>query len=277
MNLVDGMLATGVVNVAKQNSLIFTMLPFLPVSGGSYSYNVVDEVSSAKFRLIGEEAPATGIVPIQKVELLKVLSNDALVDRAVMQMQNVSDIRAVESEVKTVELMTMFEDSFLYGTELEAGFKGLEPRLLEVPAIGTVFTGTITGTAPAELDLLDEVLDAVTGVRNGAGLIVCNSKSKRALSKLMRNCGNLVQTVEVFGHSVIAYDGVPIYVSEAVKDGDIFIMSFDETNGVTGLTNGGLTVKDAGLQGTFYRTAIEFIGAIAVRNPKAFAMIKAPK
>lgn len=165
-----------------------------------------------------------------------------------------------------MSLANLFEKTFFYGVGTNAKeFKGLASRVTD--GIGKEFTGALS------MEAFDEVLDYIS---YGAGekVIICNAKTRREINKMMRAEGQVVQTVEKYGQSVISYDGAIIYTSEAVKDNEIFFVNFEEAVGVSGLTVGGLTATEQGFEGTNHRTAVELVAGVKTPHPRCFGLFK---
>ena len=274
LNLVQSDLAKGVVVQAQASSIIFKALPWINVNSNAYEYNVINDMPVPSFRDLGENVIGASISPIKEVELLKIMSADVLTDRALTLYQNINDIRAEQTGVAVDSMMQNYESLFFYGTGSMKDFKGLLPRL---GVVGKEFNGTITGlkaNVETEMELLDQALDYVQGVReSGKGFIFVSPTTKRALNKLCRN-GGVFDTVEAFGRSVLAYDGVPIIPIESITGNEIFVCKFDEANGISGLTCGGLKSEDMGMENVNYRTMVEMLCGVAVKHPRAFAVIR---
>lgn len=261
-------LSRACVMVADTQSTIFGLLPFTLTNGSmSHCYNVVNELNDVLFREIGEQVVGDNVAPEIKNERLKILSGDVLLDRIFVsgRVGNVIDIKAEQTEIAIMSMMTRFEEQFFYGDGLNKCFKGLYPRLEE--GMGMKFTGTLN------MEQLDECLDYVR-YSKGEIIMVCNPKTRRAISKLMRTENAITTTVEQFGKAVTQYDGVTIHTSEAVHNGEIFFINLNQSSGVSGLTVDGLRANDQGFEGSMYRIAIEMIVALAVKHPRAFAVLE---
>ena len=269
INLVHDTMAKGCVAALQENSLILNVLPMKDNAGSmTHLYSVVKSAVNAQFREVGENVAGDCIAPEQMVETLKVLTSDILIDRLYFngRIGNLTDVRIENTTVAMMSLANLFEDTLFYGTgENAKEFKGLVPRIAD--GIGKEFAGNL------EMSQFDEVLDYIS---YGAGtkVIICNAKTRRSISKMMRTEGHVVQTVEAYGQSVISYDGAIIYTSEAVKDGEIFFINFEESVGVSGLTLGGLTATEQGFEGTQHRTAVELVAGVKTPHPRCFAILK---
>lgn len=267
LNFVADELTRGCVMSIQDNSVLMGLLPFKTTGGSmTHIYNVVDEYTASEFRNINEGVNGSFVEPEQVVETLKILSGDVKVDRIFLTggVGNINDIKSEQTLIAMKSMANKLETQFLYGTGTGKDFKGLKPRIAD--GIGKSFTGALS------MDILDECIDYIS---YGAGtkVIICNPKSKRALNKLMRASNTATTTVEMFGQSVIKYDGVVIYTSEAVADDEIFFINLDEAIGVTGLTTNGLHASEQGYENNFYRTAVEMIVGLKTAHPRCFCIL----
>lgn len=267
LNFVADELTRGCVMSIQDNSVLMGLLPFKTTGGSmTHIYNVVDKYTASEFRNINEGVNGSFVEPEQVVETLKILSGDVKVDRIFLTggVGNINDIKSEQTLIAMKSMANKLETQFLYGTGTGKDFKGLKPRIAD--GIGKSFTGALS------MDILDECIDYIS---YGAGtkVIICNPKSKRALNKLMRASNTATTTVEMFGQSVIKYDGVVIYTSEAVADDEIFFINLDEAIGVTGLTTNGLHASEQGYENNFYRTAVEMIVGLKTAHPRCFCIL----
>lgn len=268
LNLVHSELEKGVVLTAQENSTILGLIPTIDTNGAmSYSYNVVDSLrDDVAFREIGEQYEGSYSISELKTETLKILSADVKIDRIFTDgiIGNANDVLVEQTTQATISIADKFEKNFFYGADSK-GFKGLETRIAD--GIGKQFEGALS------MDLLDEVLDHVRYTK-GDIVLAMNAKTRRQLTKLMRESNVTTNNVDLFGKSVTKYDEVVILVSEAVKDGELFAINFNEILGVSMLTSKGVQVNEQGYRGTQKVTAVELVSAIKTSHPRCFAQLK---
>lgn len=267
LNFVADNLAQGCVMAIQDNSVLMGLLPFKSTGGSmTHMYNVIDEYTGSEFRNINEGVTGSYVEPEQKIETLKILSGDVIVDRIFLTggVGNINDVKAEQTAIAMKSMANKLETQFLYGNGVGKDFKGLKPRISD--GIGKTFTGALS------MDLLDECIDYIS---YGAGtkVIICNPKTRRALTKLMRDSNTATTSVEMFGQSVIKYDGVVIYTSEAVADNETFFINLEESIGVTGLTTNGLHASEQGFENNFHRTAVEMIVGLKTAHPRCFCIL----
>lgn len=294
-------LQRGVVETFVQESRILDRLPLLPIEGNAYAYNEELTLPGVEFRAVNSAyAESTGTVN-PKSETLVILGGDADVDTFIVKTRgNLNDQRALQTRGKVKAASYKFQDAFINGdTGVDANsFDGLAKRLTGSQVIsagtnGLEIVGSDDAARHSFLDKLDELLAAVNG---GADALYMNAS---VLSKIKSSARRLTiydQTTDQFGRQVATYNGVPLIDIGNKADGtpiipqtetqgsssvasSIYAVKFgrDETDqAVSGLTNGGIQVKDLGEIDAkpVYRTRIEFFCGLAVFGGKAAARLK---
>lgn len=276
LNFCSTDLAKGCVQALEKYSPVLTEIPVMEVVGSAHSFNVMKELVNAGWRTIDQDLGASQALPEKYTVDMKIAQADVKVDRSLTKMGDLANVRAVETETAMIAMAQKILDGILYGNAEDNSMNGLTHYIES--GFGTKFEGTITGdvaNVDTELEMIYEAIDSVAFARDGVTVIFVSPATHRKLNKLCRNANVTLTKVEAFGTSVMAFDNIPVLVDEAVKDGDIFIVKLGEQF-VSLLSNGGLTAEDAGLHGVHYITAVEFIGNLCVKHPKAFALISAP-
>lgn len=272
-NFIQDDLSTGCVMVLAKKSAVLEEMPVIKVSGSAYSYNVFNELPNAGARALDQDLGASFINPTRHTVDMKILSADVKVDRAIVQMDNINSTRAMETMASMEALAQEITGGILYGTGEGVEMEGLDVKITK--GVGKKFAGTITGdvaNVDAELEMLYEALDFVQDIRTETGCIFVSPKMLRNFNKLVRNAKMTMGTIEAFGRSLPAFDGVAIIVDEQVKDSDIFIVRLSENHTALCSVNG-IVATDAGLQGVHYVTAVEGLFNLVVKHPRAFAKI----
>jgi hypothetical protein len=175
-------------------------------------------------------------------------------------------------------------------------FDGLKKRLTGAQVIAAATNGlAVVGADDAARHTFFDALDALLAAVPGAQALYMNSL---ILSKIRSSARRLTiydQTVDTFGRKIATYNGVPMFDIGAKADGSLIIpqtetqgtsniassiyaVRFGNSEGdqaVTGLTNGGVSVRDLGEQQAkpVYRTRIEFFTGLAVFGGKAAARL----
>lgn len=294
-------LQRGVVETFVQESPVLDRIPLLPIEGNAYAYNEELTLPGVEFRAVNSAyAESTGTVN-PKSESLVILGGDADVDTFIVRTRgNLNDQRALQTRGKVKAASYKFQDAFVNGdTAVDANsFDGLKKRLTGAQVIDAATNGlAVVGADDAArhsfLDKLDELLAAVNG---GADALYMNAAVKSKIKSSARRLTIYDQTTDSFGRTVATYNGVPLIDIGNKADGtaiipqtetqgtsniasSIYAVKFgrDETDqAVSGLTNGGVQVKDLGEIDSkpVFRTRIEFFCGLAVFGGKAAGRLR---
>jgi len=297
-------LQRGVIETFIQNSPVLDRIPLLEIAGNAYAYNEEGTLPGVEFRAVNNAySESTGTVN-QKTESLVILGGDADVDRFIARTRgNLNDQRAVQTAMKVKAASYKFQDTFFNGdvTVDANGFDGLKKRLTgsQVVAAGTnglPIVGNGTTDPQAFFDQLDNLLSLVPGIDATNGAIYANAGLSAKIRSAGRRIGG-VDTVreDLTGKRVLQYNGIPVLDPGLTAAGaailgqtetqgsssvtsSIYAVKFGEDEGdrgVTGLTNGGVDVRDLGevQDKPVFRTRIEFYCGLAVFGGKAAARL----
>jgi hypothetical protein len=291
-------LQRGVIETFVQESKVLDRIPLKPIEGNAYAYNEEATLPGVEFRAVNSAySESTGTFN-QKTETLTILGGDADVDTFIQQTRgNLNDQRAEQDKMKVKAASYKFQDAFINGdSSVDANsFDGLKKRLvgtqvLDAGANGLSVIGESSDDRHAFFDKLDELIAAVKGGQPSA--LYMNDLVKAWLRSAARREGFWQQERDEFGKVVDFYNGIPFVdlgenlagariLPQTEKQGEsgevcssIYAVRFGSDEGdraVTGLTNGGVQVKDLGeLQAKpAYRTRIEFFCGLAVFGPGA--------
>ncbi len=284
-------LQRGVITTFAQSSPILEMLPFMDVSGNSYKYNVEKALPGIAFRDVNAGYTASSGEVEQRFESLVILGGDSDVDRFIVNTRgNVNEIRAIHTQMKAKALAKQFTKQFFKGDAAAAadanhiaiGFDGLDARLVgtsqELDNTDTELGGT---GGKLTLNALHTLLDQVNG---GADALFMGKAMRRELQKLLEGQTHYVQVgkdsfgrpIEMFGDVQIRTVEDELLPIDATNGGDIYAIKFGAMDAVSGLQNGGVSVRDLGELDTLpvYRTRIEWYVSMAKFHPKAAARLK---
>lgn len=290
-------LQRGVVETFVQESKVLDRIPLKTIEGNAYAYNEEATLPGVEFRAVNSAySESTGTVN-QKTETLVILGGDADVDTFIQQTRSdLNDQRAEQDRMKVKAASMKFQDAFINGDVATDpnSFDGLKKRLtggqvIDAGANGLPIIGASSDDRHAFFDKLDELMAAVKG--GAPDVLYMNNLVKSWLASAARREGFHKQERDEFGRIVDFYNEVPFVdlgenlagerilpQTEKVgaKEGtsSIYAVRFGSDEGdraVTGLTNGGVQVKDLGeLQSKpAYRTRIEFFCGLAVFGPGA--------
>ena len=295
-------LQRGVIETFVQTSPLLDRIPLLEIEGNAYAYNSEGTLPGVEFRAVnGSYNESTGTVN-QASEKLVILGGDADVDTFIQKTRsNLNDQRAVQTAMKVKAASYKFQDTFINGDVVADAnaFDGLKKRLtggqvLSAPgANGSPIYGAAADTE-AFWAAMDELVASVPGLTEGSGAIYANSKLIGKIKSAGRRAGGTEMVREdMTGKRVLMWNGIPILdLGQTAAGADIlpltetkgtssltssiYAVKFgqDESDaGVTGLTNGGVSVRDLGEIDAkpAFRTRIEFFCGVGVFSGKAAA------
>jgi hypothetical protein len=292
-------LQRGVIETFVQSSPILDRIPFMDIEGNSYRYNSEGTLPGVSFRGVNEAyVESTGTVN-QASEGLVILGGDADVDTFIQKTRSdLNDQRAVQTAMKVKAASYKYQDAFFNGdvTVEPKGFDGLKKRLVGGQVIDAATNGM--DIVAAGHDFLD-ALDALLALTD-ADVIYGNKKVIGKVNSVLRRLGGGDWITEAAtGKRVPTYNGIPILdpgktaagadilpqtetVGTASDTGSLYAVKFGEDEGdggVTGLTNGGVSVRDMGEvdDKPAFRTRIEFFTGLAVFAGSAAARLRGVK
>ncbi|MTV50083.1 phage major capsid protein [Heliobacillus mobilis] len=281
-------LQKGVINTFARSSPILELLPFMEISGNSYKYNQEQTLPGIAFRSVNEGYVESAGVVNQLSEGLYILGGDVDIDKFLVQTRgNVNDIRSIHTDMKAKALALEFTRAFIKGDAAQPGqFDGLQKRLTNKQVIDGK-------DEVLDLPKLDELIDAVEGEPD---VIFCSKTMRRELKLVLQNSKHYIESGEdSFGRPVATYAGIPIRIIETDGAGQeilgfteldkagttndtasIYAIKFGAEQYVSGLRNGGVSVRDLGEIDSkpVFRTRIEFYCGMAVFHPRAAARLR---
>lgn len=293
-------LQRGVIETFVIESVVLDRLPLLPIEGNAYAYNEEATLPGIEFRAVNSAyAESTGTIN-QKTESLVILGGDADVDTFLVKTRgNLNDLRAAATRGKVKAATFKFQDAFINGdVAVDANsFDGLKKRLTgaRVIAAGANGLGVIGADDAARHSFLDQ-LDALLALVPNADALYMNASILSKVKGSARRLTIFDQTVDDFGRKIATYQGVSLLDIGTKADGTVIIPQTDVqgTSGATtssiyavrfgrdesdqavsGLTNGGVDVRDLGEQDAkpVFRTRIEFFCGLGIFGAKAAARL----
>ena len=291
-------LQRGVIETFVQESPVLDRIPLMDIEGNAYAYNEEATLPGIEFRAVNASyTESTGTVN-QKTEALVILGGDADVDSFIVKTRgNLNDQRAVQTRGKVKAAAYKYQDAFVNGdTAVDANsFDGLKKRLTGTQVIDTATNGLpVLGNGGTDvqafLDKLDELIAAVPG---GPDALYLDAAIRAKLTSGLRRVNQYVRAADepraiagLPGREVPVYNEIPL-IDIGTKGDGTKIIPITETQGtatdsssiyavkwgrgegdqaVTGLTNGGVDVRDLGEIDSkpVYRTRIEFFCGVAV-------------
>ncbi|WP_328546794.1 major capsid protein [Streptomyces platensis] len=297
-------LQRGVLETFVIESPVLDRIPFLTIQGNAYAYNEEATLPGVEFRAVNNGySESTGTVN-PKSEKLVILGGDADVDRFIVQTRgNLNDQRAIQTRMKVKSAAYKFQDHFINGdTAVDVnGFDGLKKRLTGAQVIsagtnGMPIVGADDAARQAFFDKMDELVAAVPGLNGSNGALYTNRNVIAKVRSAARRIGGVDLVKEALtGKMIVTWNGIALLdmgqtaagtdiIPQTETQGSssvatsIYAVKFGSAEGdraVTGLTNGGVQVRDLGELDTkpVYRTRLEFYTGLAVFGGKGAARL----
>lgn len=225
---------------------LFTLLPFIPVSGNAYAWErELALVTATNTAIGGAFTPGQSTyTPVSvalttlgaQVEINKLLLNQnvgAIVDGGLQASQLARGAKSVGR---------LFSQQFMLGDGTSNKMLGLESTIADSAFADQLIDA---GDAALTMEMLDELISRVTLRR--PDVIVATQKGRNKIKSLMRGLGG-VTYMEVAGRQLMAYDGIPVIANDWIAadvDGStagaqqgIFAMCLG-SDGVAALTTAG--------------------------------------
>ena len=282
-------LQRGVIETFARTSSFLEMLPQMEISGNAYAYNQEGALPGIGFRDVNEGYTASEGVINPQSEKLYIAGGDVDVDRFIIQTRsNINDVRAIHTEMKAKALALAITNQYFNGDQAvnAKGFDGLKKRLSGKQVIEAGADG-----AELTITMLDELIDAVEGEPDA---LFVSKAMRREIKRVIQNHNGYSEGLyDAFGRPVMTYGGIQIRTIEddnlgnqilgfnetqgtATDAGSIYAVRFGPEQYVSGLQNGGVSVRDLGElnEKPVFRTRIEWYAGMAVFHPKAAARLK---
>ena len=286
----DETLKATVMELYARSSDIMQYMPFESISGNAMNFNREQTLPSAGFRALNE-AYTEGTGKVDRVtETLTIAGGDLDVDVFLVKTGS-ADQRGSQEAMKIKALSLAITKTIIKG-DVESTpkeFDGLQVRCIGDQLIDA---GSSSGGDALSLLKLDELIDAVDEPTH----LLMNKTLRRRLTAAARTTtvgGYITYDLDAFGRQVTKYNDMPILIAdkdnnyddimpftEACASGSsvgtsIYCLSFAE-NGVVGLQNGDMDVRDMGEidEKPVYRTRIEWYITLAVLRARAVARLR---
>ena len=288
-------LERGVIETFVISSPVLDRLPLKSINGNAYSYTTEGTLPGVEFRAVNSAyAESTGTVN-SATEKLVILGGDADVDSFLVRTGGqLADLRAEQTAFKVKSASYKFQDAFFNGdTAVDANsFDGLRKRVTGaqvVDAQAATGTGTggipILGAADSDRYRFFDALDAVVAQVPGANAIYASSAVIAKIASSMRRLTMTNEGMDNFGRRVLTFNGIPLLDpgtnaagASILPSTELYVVKYGsgvQDGGVTGLTNGGVSVRDLGEIDAkpVFRTRIEFFCGVALFGGKAAARL----
>lgn len=301
----DDDLQRGVIEVFVIESSVLDRIPFMDVEGNSYAYREELTLPGVEFRAVNSAyAESTGTFN-PRSENIVILGGDADVDVFIEKTRsNINGQRAEQEKLKTKALAFKFQDAFINGdTAVDANsFDGLKKRITGAQVIDAAANGL--GPVAGAHDFFDALDSLIAAIEGQPDVLYMNKSIRTRIMNSGRRLGGTDWIKEAFFEEtetpstkrIPTYNGIPMLDIGTKADGtqiipqtetmgasvvtsSIYAVKFGGSEGdhaVTGLNNGGVSVRDLGEQHVkpVYRTRIEFFCGLALFGSRGAARLR---
>lgn len=266
-----------------------SILPWMDLPGGSYSYNQEAKLPNVGFRGINEGYTASIGVINPQVETLKIAGGDLDVDKALIKMHG-AGVRTTQEAMKVKAFGQTITDAFINGDSSDGvSFDGLRRRVTGYQLLAA--NEDIPGVSGAlSLATLDEAIDRVQGATH----LLMDGRMRNLLNRAARANvgGEILWGTDSFGKRIAYYNDLPIVIVEennhgnrildfnevgpdaAANTGSIYVAAFGEGK-IKMIQNGVMEVTDLGeiTDKPVLRTRVEWLVGMAIENGKSVARV----
>lgn len=274
-----------IIELYAGSSDILANLPFTSIQGNALKYNRETALPGIGFRGVNEGYTASTGVLNPLTESLVIAGGDLDVDKFIVDTMGMNQ-RAVQEAMKVRALALAWTAKFIKGDTANdpKEFDGLQTRITGSQKIAAGSTANGTALSLAKLD------EAIDQTLNPTHMIMSKAMARKfaAAARNSSVSGYISWDKNQLGQRVMAYNDIPILTvdldhtqtailpfTEAATSGtatasSIYIISAGE-EGVIGLQNGGIDVRDLGELETApkYRTRVEWYTGLAAFNGRA--------
>lgn len=281
----------GVIETIGTYGSVYSVIPFMDISGASYTYNREEALSGIAFRGVNESFTSETSVVNPQTEVLKISGGQIDVDKFIVDAHG-EDQREMQERMKMKGIALDWGKTFFKGDSEQnvREFDGLQKRLVGSQLIDA---GATSGGDALSLEKLDELIDAVDTPTH----LFMNRTMARRLNAATRNTGVsgfITWSQDEFGRRVQMYNDLPIVLvdedsqrnqilpfTEAAPAGgtaqctSIYCASIGDGQ-LMGIQNGTMDARDLGLldDGTKYRTVVEHYNGIVLLGDKSAARLR---
>lgn len=278
-----------VIEMFAGSSELNSVLPFMDLPGGSYSYNQEAKLPNVGFRGVNEGYTASiGIINPQ-TETLKIAGGDLDVDKALIKMHG-AGTRSTQEAMKVRAFGQTITDAFINGDASDGvSFDGLRRRVTGYQLLAAN-EDTPSVSKPLSLATLDEAIDRVPGATH----LIMDGRMRNLLSRAAKADvgGDLDWSKDDFGRRIAFYNDLPILITgdnaqgdrildfneagvdAAANTGSIYVVGFGEGK-VKMIQNGVMEVTDLGEvdDKPVLRTRVEWLVGMAIEHGKAVSRV----
>lgn len=283
-----------IIELYSQNSDILEAMKFDGIAGNAITFTQEGVLPTDAFRGVNEAYTANTGTFNKQTEALYIAGGDLDVDGFIVKTGG-GDVRARHEALKVKALSQSVTDVILNGSNATEPreFDGFKTRITETSQL--IDAGSTSGGAALSLKKLDLLIDSVANPTH----LIMNRSMRRKFAAAFRSSTFPNGLFSMSGGNdggqgdkYVRYAGLPILTgypqnkntsilpfTEASDTGaatstSIYCVDFSE-NGIVGITNGGIQVRDLGELNTapVWRTRVEWFLGLADYSPYARARL----
>ena len=280
------MMKSGVLEHILTADALMPFLQFKPIEGNALLYNRESTLPTTAFHAVGDTWANTEATYTQKTATLQIVGTQSNLDRYAMQTRSSQNSQeAVVLAGMTKSVARKIAQKVIQGEPEVTGteFEGLDSLCRAETRMMAMDDGAVDGPGTNEteltLDRLDAMIDEVMDGAMKPQVLIMNTTMRRKLTSLARASGSgvVMDSIDMFGHQVVRYDGIPIITTNWITNSEdyggtahasgtattIFAVIFGEENqGYTLLHNGPVLTPD-----------VQFLGTSKVANEDEYRMV----
>lgn len=231
------MILKGVVHWMVRESPLLQMMPQKAIKGNSYKYTVNTALPGTQWTTTGTQlSESSGTLEQRSTDIYTLIQNQRT-DKGAIALNSTQDPEAVDAKQAAEAMTQQWEQTMIIGRTTTSSndlqFKGLLRMLAELETSST--TDLDGSTSPGEgnneqvtavnategaltLPYMDALVDSIKPGK--PDLLLMSRAVRRKLNVLLRASGSGVIMTEIgeYGLSVQTYDGIPVLVSDFIKN-----------------------------------------------------------
>ena len=259
-------------NILTANELM-PFLQFKGFNGNSLVYNRENVLPTSTTHAVGDTWTDSEPTFTKKTAALTIVGVQSPMDRFIAQTRsNVQSPKAITIASMSKSLARKIADLVITGEPeaVSTEFEGLDAVIRSETRMMAMDDGNVDGPGTNETELTLDRLDAmIDQVELGKPTVLLMNKTmRRKITALSRAAGSgvLMDKIEMFGHQIRTYDGIPIVINDFITSAEqyndsstwpsssattIFAVKFGEENqGYTIVHNGDVLQPDVQDLGT---------------------------
>ena len=227
--LANDAVKAGVIDEIITADFLLAMLQFKGHSGHSFVYNRELTLPQAQPHAVGDTYEDSNLTLTRKTATLQEVGIQSSLDGYIIQtVNNVQQPEGVLRAKMAKGLSREIARQVIKGEPENNAqeIEGLDSICRAETRMMAMDDGNVDGPGKAEtevtLDRLDAMIDQVDDGKTKPDALVMNTTMRRKLTALSRVTGSgvLMSLIEMFGHKISVYDGIPIIINNWITDAE---------------------------------------------------------